>query len=51
MTSALENPQDVKEAASVERDARIYEYTSAANPIMPDIPVLALDPSVHENGE
>jgi gentisate 1,2-dioxygenase len=34
-----------------EKDLRIYEYTSAANPNMSKIPVLTHDCKLHENGE
>lgn len=34
----------------IEEDVRIYEYTSAANPHMPQVPVAALDSALHESG-
>lgn len=34
-----------------EEDARIYEYTSAANPLMKDIPIMYHESILHENGE
>jgi hypothetical protein len=37
--------------AHLERDARIYEYTSAANPTMTEVPHLALPSAHHEQGE
>lgn len=33
-----------------EEDTRIYEYTSAANPNMPQVPVRGHDASLHESG-
>lgn len=41
--------QDEK-VAELEEDSRIYEYTSAANPNMSQVPVLAHDASLHESG-
>ena len=37
-------------AQEYERDSRIYEYTSAANPYMAQVPVLAHPASLHESG-
>lgn len=34
----------------LEEDVRMYEYTSAANPNMPQVPVLAHPASLHESG-
>lgn len=34
----------------VEEDARVYEYTSAANPIIAPVPHLALAAANHEQG-
>lgn len=36
--------------SSMEDDARMYEYTSAANPNMPAIPVLVHAPELHQSG-
>jgi gentisate 1,2-dioxygenase len=38
------------EVGDLEDDVRMYEYTSAANPNMSQIPVLALPASEHESG-
>lgn len=35
----------------LQKDARIYEYTSAANPDMPPVPVLAMSAEVHRSGK
>ena len=37
--------------SNFEEDSRIYEYTSAANPSMKDIPILYHNSKLHENGE
>lgn len=39
------------DSARLEQDARIYEYTSAANPDMAEVPHLALPSAHHERGE
>ena len=35
---------------ALEEDVRMYEYTSAANPNMPQVPVLAHPATLHESG-
>jgi gentisate 1,2-dioxygenase len=35
----------------IEEDARIYEYSSAANPLMKDIPIMYHESTLHEKGE
>lgn len=35
----------------LQEDARIYEYSSAANPELPPVPVLALNASEHQQGK
>ena len=39
-----------KTLSDYQRDARIYEYGSAANPELPPIPVLVHPPELHESG-
>ena len=36
---------------SREDDARMYEYTSAANPQMAEVPVLVHPPELHQTGK
>ena len=36
--------------AALTADVRTYEYTSAANPSLPEIPVLTHSPQLHESG-
>ena len=36
--------------AALTADVRTYEYTSAANPSLPEIPVLIHSPQLHESG-
>lgn len=38
------------EVKDMEEDGRMYEYTSAANPKMPEIPVLIHPPELHQSG-
>jgi gentisate 1,2-dioxygenase len=42
--------EDDERLAALEEDSRMYEYTSAANPNMPQIPVRGHDASLHESG-
>jgi hypothetical protein len=35
----------------VERDARIYDYVKACNPVMSEVPVLAHPPELHQSGK
>lgn len=44
-------PASTYDQACLEQDARIYEYTSAANPGMAEVPHLALPSIHHEQGE
>ncbi len=39
-----------EELLAIEKDARVYEYTSAANPSLPKIPVMVHPSSLHESG-
>lgn len=41
---------DEAREAELQADGRIFEYTSAANPSMPEEPVLGLDASLHQSG-
>ena len=41
---------DLPELTEQEKDSRIYEYTSAANPNMAPVPVLVHPASLHESG-
>lgn len=43
--TTMTTPQD-----QYKRDAHIYEYGSAANPVMPPIPVLVHPPELHATG-
>jgi hypothetical protein len=44
-------PASTYDQARLEQDARIYEYTSAANPDIAPVPHLALPATHHEEGE
>jgi gentisate 1,2-dioxygenase len=37
--------------SNFEEDSRIYEYTSAANPVIPEIPIMYHDSILHEEGD
>jgi quercetin dioxygenase-like cupin family protein len=43
-------PTSTELPTEFDADARIYEYTSAANPSIPQVPVLAHPASLHESG-
>ena len=47
---AATNPQD-EVSKGFEEDARIYDYVKACNPVLPEIPVLAHDPTLHQTGK
>ena len=56
-TETVESPNkrmkfnaDFRELTKQEEDSRIYEYTSAANPNMAQVPVLVHPASLHESG-
>ena len=46
----VESTTEKETHSNLETDARIYEYTSAANPSIPQVPVLAHPASLHESG-
>ena len=56
MVRPANQPQDAPVPSASAResvlaaDGRIYEYESAANPVMADVPVLALSAQVHQTG-
>lgn len=51
---SLKNPATANDSnvndSPLERDVRIYEYTSAANPDIPQVPVAVHPSSLHESG-
>jgi len=50
-TTSTEQKQGTVNLKKLQEDVRIYEYSSAANPDILPIPVLALPAQVHQSGE
>lgn len=46
----MTKPTDTTPPRNYSKDAHIYEYGSAANPVMPPVPVLVHAPKLHESG-